>query len=100
MVKVEVIYLQGVYKLVVVFFDVCVQVCLVWCEWQDVYVLVWCYQDELVLLCQCIVEENLLCYNGMFISVFVLLVDVCEQVVMVNVVIDVQCDFWIVDVSL
>jgi len=52
-------------------------------------------RDEVLPLRKRISEENLLRYNGMFISVFELLADAREQITAVNVYIDALRDFWL-----
>lgn len=85
---------------IVVVVQVCFEVCEVYGVYCMLFDLVWYYCDEVVLFCKCILEEMLLCYNGMFVSVFELFVDLCEQVMVVNVYIELLCDFWIVEFDL
>jgi outer membrane protein TolC len=58
------------------------------------------YLDEVVPLRKAISDENLLRYNGMFISVFELLADAREQVASVSQAIEAQRDFWLADAAL
>jgi len=58
------------------------------------------YRDEVVPLRKRIVDESLLRYNGMLISVFELLTDAREQVNAVNGYLDAQRDFWLADSDL
>lgn len=58
--------------------DVCFEVCELYVVYVMSYDVVMYYCDEVVLLCKMIFDELLLCYNGMFVSVFELLIDVCE----------------------
>jgi outer membrane protein TolC len=58
------------------------------------------YLEEVVPLRRTIAEENLLRYNGMFISVFELLADAREQILSVNQAIQAQRDFWLADAAL
>jgi len=51
-------------------------------------------RDEILPLKKRISEENLLRYNGMFISVFDLLADARSQLATVNTAIETQRDFW------
>ncbi|MCU0810681.1 MAG: hypothetical protein MUE59_06525 [Thiobacillaceae bacterium] len=52
-------------------------------------------RDEVLPLKKRISEENLLRYNGMFISVFDLLADARSQLATVNTAIETQRDFWL-----
>ncbi|MFJ5383197.1 TolC family protein, partial [Cupriavidus sp. CER94] len=58
------------------------------------------YRDEVVPLRKRIVDESLLRYNGMLVSVFELLTDAREQVNAVNGYLDAQRDFWLADADL
>lgn len=58
------------------------------------------YRDEIVPLRKRISEENLLRYNGMFISVFELLADARTQIVSVNGYIEALRDFWLAQADL
>jgi len=58
------------------------------------------YRDEVVPLRKRIVDESLLRYNGMLVSVFELLTDAREQVNAVNGYLDAQRDFWLADSEL
>ncbi|MES2820852.1 MAG: TolC family protein [Pseudomonadota bacterium] len=52
------------------------------------------YRDEVLPLRQRIAEENLLQYNGMFISTFELLADARKQILAVEGYLQAQRDFW------
>ena len=52
------------------------------------------YRDEVVPAAKRVSDENLLRYNGMFISVFELLADARAQIAAVNASIAAQRDFW------
>jgi len=58
------------------------------------------YRDEIVPTRKRISDENLLRYNGMFISVFDLLADARSQVMAVNGYIDALRDFWLAQADL
>jgi outer membrane protein TolC len=58
------------------------------------------HRDEFVPLRARIVEENLLRYNGMRVSVFDLLVDAREQAAAVAASIEALRDFWLADAEL
>ena len=58
------------------------------------------FRDEVVPLRKAISEENLLRYNGMFISVFELLADAREQAASVQQAIAALRDFWLADAAL
>jgi len=58
------------------------------------------YRDEMVPLAKQVSEENLLRYNGMFISVFELLADARVQIGTVNAAIEAQRDFWLAQADL
>lgn len=57
------------------------------------------YQEEILPLRQRIAEENLLRYNGMFISVFDLLSDAQDNIRSVMAAMDAQEQFWLSDAS-
>jgi outer membrane protein TolC len=57
-------------------------------------------RDEILPLKKRISEENLLRYNGMFISVFDLLADARSQLATVNTAIETQRDFWLAEADL
>lgn len=57
-------------------------------------------RDEVLPLKKRISEENLLRYNGMFISVFDLLADARAQLAAVNTAIETQRDFWLAETDL
>ena len=52
------------------------------------------YRDEVLPLRQRIAEENILQYNGMFISTFELLADARKQILAVDGYLQAQRDFW------
>ena len=52
------------------------------------------YRDEVLPLRQRIAEENVLQYNGMFISTFELLADARKQILAVDGYLQAQRDFW------
>ena len=58
------------------------------------------YHDAIVPLRQIVAEENMLRYNGMFISVFELLAGQREQVSGVMAAIQAQQQFWLADAAL
>ena len=58
------------------------------------------YRDEVVPLRKLIAEENVLRYNGMFISVFELLADTRAQVNSVIAAIDAERNYWLADAAL
>jgi outer membrane protein TolC len=58
------------------------------------------YRDEIVPLKQAMADENLLRYNGMFISVFELMADSRDQVNTVIQAINSHADFWRADAAL
>jgi outer membrane protein TolC len=58
------------------------------------------YRDEVVPLRKAISDENLLRYNGMFISVFELLADAREQMGSVQAAIAAQQQFWLAETAL
>ena len=58
------------------------------------------YRDEVVPLRKSILDENLLRYNGMLISVFELLADAREQVTSVRQAIGAERDFWLAETAL
>jgi outer membrane protein TolC len=53
------------------------------------------FRDDVVPTAKRISDENVLLYNGMFISVFELLADARSQIASVNASIDALRDFWI-----
>ena len=58
------------------------------------------YRDEIVPLRKAMAEENMLLYNGMFISVFELLADMREQIGSVTAAINATQQFWLADAAL
>ena len=58
------------------------------------------YRDEVLPLRQHIAEENVLLYNGMFISTFELLADARKQILAVDGYLQAQRDFWIAKADL
>lgn len=58
------------------------------------------YRDEVLPLRARIAEENLLQYNGMFISTFELLADARQQILAVEGYLQAQRDFWIAKADL
>lgn len=58
------------------------------------------YRDEVLPLRQRIAEENVLRYNGMFISTFELLADARKQIIAVDGYLQAQRDFWIAKADL
>jgi outer membrane protein TolC len=58
------------------------------------------YRDEIVPLRKAISDENLLRYNGMFISVFELIADMREQIAGVMASINAQQQFWLAHAAL
>ncbi|SDH12770.1 Outer membrane protein TolC [Pseudomonas benzenivorans] len=58
------------------------------------------YRDEVLPLRQRIAEENLLRYNGMFISTFELLADARRQILAVDGYLQAQRDFWLASADL
>jgi outer membrane protein TolC len=58
------------------------------------------YRDDIVPTAKRISEENVLLYNGMFISVFELLADARAQISAVNGAIEAQRDFWMAKADL
>ena len=58
------------------------------------------YRDEVLPLRARIAEENLLQYNGMFISTFELLADARKQILAVDGYLQAQRDFWIAKADL
>jgi len=58
------------------------------------------YRDDIVPTAKRISDENLLRYNGMFISVFELLADARSQIAAVNSSIEALRDFWIAQADL
>lgn len=58
------------------------------------------YRDEVLPLRQRIAEENVLRYNGMFISTFELLADARRQILAVSGYLQAQRDFWVAEADL
>ncbi|WP_445939091.1 TolC family protein [Pseudomonas sp.] len=58
------------------------------------------YRDEVLPLRARIAEENVLQYNGMFISTFELLADARKQILAVDGYLQAQRDFWIANADL
>ncbi|HQS33499.1 MAG: transporter [Polaromonas sp. 39-63-203] len=58
------------------------------------------YRDEIVPLRKTMADENMLLYNGMFISVFELLADMRDQISSVTAAINANQQFWLADTAL
>ena len=58
------------------------------------------YRDDIVPTAKRIADENMLRYNGMFISVFELLADARQQIGVVNASIEALRDFWLAQADL
>ncbi|MCZ8075713.1 MAG: TolC family protein [Paucibacter sp.] len=68
--------------------------------WRSSYDIARHHRDELLPIARRISEENLLRYNGMFISVFELLADTRAQIAAVNAALAAQRDFWLAQAAL
>lgn len=98
--KAEALYMQSVHRLAQTAIDARSEVRQSYLGYRTSHDIARHYRDEIVPTRKRISDENLLRYNGMFISVFDLLADARAQVMAVNGYIDALRDFWLAQMDL
>ncbi|MCL6555386.1 MAG: TolC family protein [Burkholderiales bacterium] len=98
--RAEAIYLQAVNRLAEIAVNARSEVREAYAAYRTAYDLARHYTEEVLPLRKRILEEMLLRYNGMLISVFELLADARSQVATVQAAIEAQRDFWLAQVDL
>jgi outer membrane protein TolC len=93
--KAQAVYMQAVHRAADVAVQARSEVREAWHAQRTAWDIARHYRDEIVPAAQRISEENVLLYNGMFISVFELLADSRSQVGAVSAAIAALRDFWV-----
>lgn len=93
--KAEAAYMQSVHRAAQAALDARSEVREAYQGYRSAYDIARHYRDDIVPTAKRISDENLLLYNGMFISVFELLADARAQIAAVNAAIEAQRDFWV-----
>jgi outer membrane protein TolC len=98
--KAESLYMQSVHRAADVAVQARSEVREAWHAQRTAWDIARHYREEIVPAAQRISEENLLLYNGMFVSVFELLADARAQVGAVSEAIAALRDFWLAQTDL
>jgi len=98
--RAEAIYMQSVQRAAQVAVEARSEVRQAYLGYRSSYDIARHYRDDVVPTAKRISDENVLRYNGMFISVFELLADARSQISAVNASIRALCDFWIAQADL
>jgi len=98
--KAEAIYMQSVQRAAQVAVEARSEVREAYQGYRSAFDIARHYRDDIVPTAKRISDENLLRYNGMFISVFELLADARSQIAAVNSSIEALRDFWIAQADL
>ena len=98
--KAESIYMQSVQRAAQVAIEARSEVREAYLGYRSSYDIAKHYRDDVVPTAKRISDENVLRYNGMFISVFELLADARSQISAVNAAIEAQRDFWMAQADL
>jgi len=98
--KAEAVYMQSVQRAAQVAIDARSEVREAYLGYRSSYEIARHYRDDVVPTAKRISDENLLRYNGMFISVFELLADARSQISAVNSSIEALRDFWMAQADL
>ncbi len=98
--RAEGVYMQSVQRAAQVAIDARSEVREAYLAWRSAYDIARHYRDDIVPTAKRISDENVLRYNGMFISVFELLADARSQIGAVNAAIEAQRDFWVAQADL
>ena len=93
--RAEAIYMQSVQRAAQVAIEARSEVREAYLGYRASYDIARHYRDDVVPTAKRISDENVLRYNGMFISVFELLADARAQISAVNAAIEAQRDFWV-----
>ncbi|RTL46309.1 MAG: TolC family protein [Burkholderiales bacterium] len=96
----EALYMQSVHRVVQTAVEARSEVREAYTGYRSAYDIARHYRDDIVPTAKRVSEENVLLYNGMFISVFELLADARAQIAAVNSAIEAQRDFWIAKADL
>lgn len=96
----EAVYMQSVHRAAQVAVEARSEVRQAWQGYRSAWDIARHYRDEILPTAKRVSEQNLLRYNGMFISVFELLADARAQVAAVNGAIEAQRDFWMAQADL
>lgn len=95
MARAEAVYLQSVHQAAQTAVEARSEVREAYQGYRSAYDIARHYRDDVVPTAKRISDENVLRYNGMFISVFELLADARSQIASVNAAIEAQRDFWL-----
>ena len=98
--KAEALYMQSVHRAAQVAIEARSEVRESYLGYRSSYDIAKHYRDDVVPTAKRISDENVLRYNGMFISVFELLADARSQIGAVNASIDALRDFWLAQANL
>lgn len=98
--KAEAIYMQSVQRAAQTAIEARSEVREAYLGYRSTYDIARHYRDDIVPTSKRISDENLLRYNGMFISVFELLADARAQIAAVNSSIEALRDFWLAQADL
>jgi len=98
--RAEAIYMQSVQRAAQVAVEARSEVRQAYLGYRSSYDIARHYRDDVVPTAKRISDENMLRYNGMFISVFELLADARSQISAVNAAIRALCDFWVAQADL
>lgn len=93
--RAEGVYMQSVHRAAKTAVDARSEVREAYQGYRSAYDIARHYRDDIVPTAKRISDENVLRYNGMFISVFELLADARAQIAAVNASIDALRDFWV-----
>ncbi|NCT82486.1 MAG: TolC family protein [Comamonadaceae bacterium] len=93
--RAEGVYMQSVHRAAKTAVDARSEVREAYQGYRSAYDIARHYRDDVVPTAKRISDENLLRYNGMFISVFELLADARAQIAAVNASIEALRDFWV-----
>lgn len=100
MARAEGIYMQSVQRAAQVAVEARSEVREAYLGYRSSYDIAKHYRDDIVPTAKRISDENVLRYNGMFISVFELLADARSQISAVNASIEALRDFWVAQADL
>ncbi|MBY0237483.1 MAG: TolC family protein, partial [Burkholderiaceae bacterium] len=100
MARAEGVYMQSVQRAAQVAIDARSEVREAYLGYRSSYDIARHYRDDVVPTAKRISDENVLRYNGMFISVFELLADARSQISAVNASIEALRDFWVAQADL
>jgi outer membrane protein TolC len=98
--KAEAVYMQSLQRAAQVAVEARSEVREAYLGYRSSYDIAKHYRDDVVPTAKRISDENVLRYNGMFISVFELLADTREQIGVVNASIEALRDFWLAQADL